>query len=650
MTHDRDFLAPRAASGGLACILFTAALSTFALADADKPGPVDVRMRQLDTNIPKVVVSHGEDHGDRNRTRVRGVIQNAGGTAGTSDCTGTMTATHTDNNFSGGVFVVQAGFAEGEIAAASYVLDPSEFPITIESLECIFAAPRVSSPTVTKYSVIIWDGTPDLGDVVALFQSDDEFIPHLRMEQSNNAVGVNVKIVIDPSDPEQVILTNANGTNTFSIGYRIDEHNAQTADPCLLGPPVDLNAFPTTDSALATSTDNWIRAIDCGFFGCPSGWRRFSQLGLCRPRGDWIMRAVYRCEPAIQVGACCFTDVTCEDFFTITNCEDQGGTFMGTDSRCGTFSCPEPLGACCLSTTCLTNVERPTCSAVEGIFIGPNTFCTSQPCRLGVCCMPDGSCVENIQLTCVGQGGVFHVNRICATFGCPQPTGACCIGEVCVAGQTQATCENVGTWNGADSVCGPLSCVPEVCPVGLITLSNPPSGVVDARQPHPSNLATIGAMQGIGSANEPIILTLGSTSAPSECFSLCETEFDVALGPNGIAEITEGPPGVYSLVLLRPITPGAVTMIGYRSSSFVTYTSHPGNINADPTVNPNDTFNLVQYLFGTFSSPHGSFSFDLDHSGQVNAQDLVRSVDLYNGADLYNAWSNTVKPTDTGCP
>ncbi|MEC7385731.1 MAG: hypothetical protein VYB14_06035, partial [Planctomycetota bacterium] len=59
-------------------------------------------------------------------------------------------STHTDADFGGGQYTVQAGFAEQEIAAASWTLDPAVFPIRLDVAEMIFATSNANVTTTTE--------------------------------------------------------------------------------------------------------------------------------------------------------------------------------------------------------------------------------------------------------------------------------------------------------------------------------------------------------------------------------------------------------------------------------------------------------------------------------------------------------------------
>ncbi|MGD9789934.1 MAG: GC-type dockerin domain-anchored protein [Phycisphaerales bacterium] len=267
-------------------------------------------------------------------------------------------STYTSASFSGGTYTAQGGMGEGEIAAVSYTLPASMFPLKVTQVECIFAQLDAQVNTTTQWSVLFWDGLPSTGTLVASFNSVDDLLPPIQMEPGTQ--GVNVVAQVDPADPDQVFIFLPPGAteHTFSVGFRIDQHNNQTANPCFTAPPSESNAFPTTDNtvigcgsgygALNFPAENWLFALNCGATGCPpnGGWTRFSGLQAdstfiicltgCRPRGDWVMRATWdptNCPPA--TGACCFGTAGCF-LADQSTCTTSGGSWKGPGSVCGT--------------------------------------------------------------------------------------------------------------------------------------------------------------------------------------------------------------------------------------------------------------------------------------------------------------------------
>ena len=246
----------------------------------------------------------------------------AGGVAA-SGCPGPVTATHTDADFTGGEFIIQAGFAESETAAVSFSVDPVDFPLRIETIEAIFAQRHTVVETVTEWSVTIWDGYPDNGFVVGRYESDDVILPHLRLDPGTQ--GANVQVVV--SEEDALFVLNESGTGVFSVGFTIEAHNQPSSMPCLIPPSEMANAFPTVDtSGLASRTDNWLWAINCGAIGCPAFWHPFGDLGVCEPSGDWVIRATYTCDP--PVGACCNPEGLCFDLTPEEDCDFIEGTWF----------------------------------------------------------------------------------------------------------------------------------------------------------------------------------------------------------------------------------------------------------------------------------------------------------------------------------
>lgn len=380
---------------------------------------------------------------------------------GQADRAGTcppVVSSHTDADFTGGSFFVQAGFAEGEIAAASFTLDPSAFPLRVDLMEMIFATVGATVQTTTHWSILVWEGTPSPAGLIFQFSSDGVLLPHIVLPPGNS--GVNVQVSVDPGDPDQIIVTD-DGTHTFSFGYRIDQHNNQTQDPCLFPPPTCCNAFPTTDlSGLASPAGNWLFGVNCGPFGCPAngGWASFQSLpSFCTPSGDWVMRVTWtslNCAPAF--GACCLPTGACIDLLE-TDCVAQAGTFQGNGTDCATVTCPAPTVACCFAGFGCLDLTESDCIAAGGAPQGIGSDCASVECfPIGACCLIDASCVDAVDPDqCLALGGVFQGNNTdCGTTVCPDPIGACCFDTGFCLDLTEASCLQAGaSWMGIGTDC-----------------------------------------------------------------------------------------------------------------------------------------------------------------------------------------------------
>lgn len=424
------------------------------------------------------------------------------GGAGADDrgtCPPVTNRTYSQANFDGGQFVLQAGFVEEEIAAVEFVVDPLEFPLTIRSTEMIFGQQDGVVTTTTKWTWLVWQGNPETGVLVAVFSSDDVILPHIVIPPPPAPQGVNVQVTVDPGDPDQIIIE-SNSTNSFTIGYRIDEHNDPPTTSCFgglipahcCGPDPRRNAFPTTDAVNPPKERmyNWLFCRNCNSaFTCPPGWHRFLELGDFELSGDWNLRVTYdRADcPDEPFGACCFPDGTCSNDFH-ANCTDDGGAFQGDGTDCNVEGCPDPVGACCFhdandppgpeDPTCVMETEAECATRHDpdsdrySVWSGPGVQCnaTSCPDAIGACCFSSGSCVNLSYFNCEIADGVFRgIDTDCATVIC-NPFGACCMPDGSCTDEFETDCAAMGgAFQGHDNLCASVSC-PQ--PVGACCLSN----------------------------------------------------------------------------------------------------------------------------------------------------------------------------------
>ncbi len=401
---------------------------------------------ELPVTIPELMVLSVSPHG---------VTQGSFGSR--SGCS--VLASLTDANFSGGTYKVQAGFAQTEMFASTYILTAGDFPIKIDLAEAIFATKGATQSTTTQWSVLFYSGEPNGGVLVDSFSSNDIDLPHIHLPPGDS--GVNVQFSIDTSQGDPPVIINDNGTHKFTVAWRIDHHNQQTQNPCFVAPPSCCNAFPVVDvSGLAFPQQNWLFGVNCGQFGCPAngGWAKFSSLGSgCRPTGDVVQRVTWSsvsCNPG--VGPCCLPNGTCQ-VMTTSDCQSAGGTYQGDGTSCTGITCPTPKGACCYSNGfCISNMSQSDCAGSGGNWLGSGTACNGNQCPTGACCKPDGSCVNGVtSAQCAAMSGTFKgVGSNCSGANCPQPSGACCFSNgFCVVLQ-QIDCTGAGgTWAGPLTTC-----------------------------------------------------------------------------------------------------------------------------------------------------------------------------------------------------
>lgn len=564
-------------------------------------------------------------------------------------CPGPVVGSHTNANFEGGSYVLQAGFSEGEVAAISFTLPAGQFPVRIDTVECIFAQQSTIEPTETHWSLLIWDGPPSAGNLVASFSSDNVVLPHLALPVGTH--GANLLVAIDPSDP--IFVNNESGTNTFSVGYRIDSHNAPPGNPCFFAPDPKRNAFPTTDtSGLAAPTGNWLNALPCPL--C-SGWNTFQDLSpLCRPSGDWVMRVTYTCTPSSEPGACCLNETQCLNDVSDTTCAELSGGFMGVGTTCATITCPEPSGGCCVNGVCLSDVEPSLCSAISGAYLGNFSSCEDNPCALGACCMPDGTCQQAFDSDCTSQDGVFQgIASDCGQVQCPQPAGACCINDFCIDAQPQEVCNAVGSWMGPFTACTPDPCAspPPVMLHGAIGVSfedHAYGGYIDPRIEYDGEqwvgLQTITlvfseAVRGAG----------GAELAPGH-FVVSQTG---AVPPPQVLSVDASENPVVRVMLDRPLTLQEWTTVradvenlagvavenlgnlgsGVNEPDRVDIGFLPGDVDQDGVVAPLDALRWRQAQGGSWSPPGGVVAdhIDTDRSGSITPVDFLRYRQLLFG-------------------
>jgi hypothetical protein len=383
------------------------------------------------------------------------------------DCPSVM-STHTDSDWGPGEYVLQAGFAQGESAAASYELSADSFPLKLDSVELMFATSNAVVETTTEWTVRIYSGTPDTGTLVSQWSSDGDLLPHLVMPPGTT--GMIVLFTVDPNDPDQIYIED-DGSHVYTVGYRIDSHN-QPGSPCLSAPDPNYNAFPCTDtSGLDEPTQNWINMVAGPFCICGEGWGSFQSLpNICRPSGDWVLRSAVTPQDCVAVtGACCLEDGSCEDELQSSSCDDLDGTYQGDDSMCANVDCPSPSGACCIESTgdCV-DLESDLCELGGGIH-HPGASCATLICfPEGACCLPDGTCVSDVAPEmCEIAGGLFQGDgSTCVSDLCPQPLGACCLTNGnCIDVEDTVCVAFGGSWKGAASSCNdPGICDSNPCP------------------------------------------------------------------------------------------------------------------------------------------------------------------------------------------
>ena len=393
---------------------------------------------------------------------------------------------------------------------------------------------------------------------------------------------------------------------------------------------------------------------DCGCEACDE----VCGDGACG-KGESCASCPADCAPPCS----CATDADCDDRIpcTVDTCD------------LGTKTClMQPADTACDNGSFCDGVE--TCDAKLGCLEGDpvdcddGVACTVDSCDVDACVNGpvDAACDDGLFCngleSCDARLGCVANEIPCPDGSCDEakdqcvilpPTGACCLPDgACAASLESSECEDGldGDYQGDDSTCAEVSCL--ICPPGTIVASDPPDGVLDARQPHPPGGGEDQApanRQGIGAPDDPIGINVDASGASPGCFTLCETAPDPVLGANSIVSVTEAPSMVYAIVLHHAIAPGSWTAITYGDGDSVHFLSHPANANADGFSNANDALALIDMLNMAAEPPFGMLSTDINHSGVFDATDVLRLIDLLNGAIPYMPWLNVATPIDT-CP
>ena len=112
---------------------------------------------------------------------------------------------------------------------------------------------------------------------------------------------------------------------------------------------------------------------------------------------------------------------------------------------------------------------------------------------------------------------------------------------------------------------------------------------------------------------------------------------------NNVTVLTTNSSGAYRLTLSRPITSGETTTVSYTDDNGLVTTgvfhSLPGDSNGDGVVSIADVENqltLLGVLPASLGDPVPPPAEDIDRSGSLGPGDVLRIIDLMNGANGYD--------------
>ncbi|MEK6676157.1 MAG: hypothetical protein AABZ47_10950 [Planctomycetota bacterium] len=220
---------------------------------------------------------------------------------------------------------------------------------------------------------------------------------------------------------------------------------------------------------------------------------------------------------------------------------------------------------------------------------------------------------------------------------CDEPTtnGACCMGTSCEVTFEVDCVSGGGVYRGDGTECyQPGPCI-------SIVASNPPTNIIDARQPHPIDDADIS--QGI----IDVWLTFDGSVG-----GIDPSHFSVTSTPTGPVPtiVSVGSSEFVSVHFDRPIPPGSWTTITYLpSGSKVCLGYLPGDVNGNQSTTDADvTSDDLLDIMECFTQVCELERADIDRNGDVNIFDLLRLLDLLNGAEAFIVWNGATLP-DSPC-
>jgi len=176
-----------------------------------------------------------------------------------------------------------------------------------------------------------------------------------------------------------------------------------------------------------------------------------------------------------------------------------------------------------------------------------------------------------------------------------------------------------------------------------VVSSTPPSGAIDARQP--SDLS--GAVP-FGWNVLEIRMNQDATALASADFVLTEEGGD-GVAP-GIADFTVLPPDVVRITLDDRIEPGTRLVVTHRASCTRTCVGYlPSDANQDGLATASDINALIDSINLVPGRVLPDYATDIDRSGVTNAQDILRLIDLLNGAGQFDVWLSARLPAPSLC-
>ena len=191
---------------------------------------------------------------------------------------------------------------------------------------------------------------------------------------------------------------------------------------------------------------------------------------------------------------------------------------------------------------------------------------------------------------------------------------------------------------------GPPSMIVDIpVPSHPVTLagSDPPNGAIDARQPHELN------NRGVSFGWQEVRLSFSESIADLSIEDIVVEVIPDSVPPPFVETLIDEVDGVL-VVLDRPIPPGHWTCFSVAGTVGRTCLGYlPGDANGDGLSASGDVLSLVDAINEVPGRLLPAYSADINRSGDVTGNDVVRLIDLLNGAGTFETWITRRLPDAT---
>jgi hypothetical protein len=160
--------------------------------------------------------------------------------------------------------------------------------------------------------------------------------------------------------------------------------------------------------------------------------------------------------------------------------------------------------------------------------------------------------------------------------------------------------------------------------------SDPPDGAIDARQPSAPDGTDLTGWEFVD-----ITFNGDACLMDPEDFEV-ETQSRASNWTSIPAEVEHIGLRAVRVVFANPVEGEAWTTVTHvDSDEAVRLGSLPADVNGDSRTDADDIRELIRHLQGQSDPPLAIWQADIDRSGRCTPADLLRVIDLYNGADAY---------------